>query len=79
MKRDLFIKEIDDYHNVIGVIAEEEYHKNPYSISEYESVYQDILDYEEEQFENWTTKDFKDFIKYLEHLTGLRSKLKEVL
>ena len=72
MKKELFIKEIDDYHDIIGTLKEE--FDSGYGISE-----QDILDYEEDQFEDWTTKDFKEFIKYLEQLTGLKSKLKEVL
>ena len=73
MKRDLFIKEIEDYHDIIGTLVEENY--DYYSISEFESVYQDILDYEEEQFEDWTTKDFKEYIKYLEDITGLKTRL----
>lgn len=77
MKKELFIKEIDDYHDIIGTLKEE--FDSGYGISELDSVYQDILDYEEDQFEDWTTKDFKEFIKYLEQLTGLKSKLKEVL
>ena len=77
MKKELFIKEIDDYHDIIGTLKEE--FDSVYGISEFDSVYQDILDYEEEQFEDWTTKDFKEFIKYLEQLTGLKSKLKGVL
>lgn len=77
MKRDLFIKEIDDYHDIIYTLKEENY--DYYSISEYDSVYQDILDYEDDNYYGWTTKDFKEFIHYLEELTGLKSKLKEVL
>lgn len=77
MKKELFIKEIDDYHDIIGTLKEE--FDSVYGISEFDSAYQDILDYEENQFEEWTTKDFKEFIKYLERLTGLKSKLREVL
>lgn len=77
MKKELFIKEIDDYHDILRELKEENYEWD--SISEFDSVYQDILDYEEDQFEDWTTKDFKEFIKYLEQLTGLKSKLREVL
>jgi len=77
MKRDLFIKEIDEYHDILGLQIE----KMPwtYGITEHESVYQDILDYEEDNYEDWTTKDFKEFIKYLEELTGITSKLKGVI
>lgn len=39
-----------------------------YSISEYESVYQDILDYEDNNYENWTLKDFIEFTRYLKEL-----------
>jgi len=77
MKRNLFIKEIEDYQDVIYTLREENY--DYFSITEFDSVYQDILDYQEDQFEEWTTKDFKEFIKYLERLTGLKSKLREVL
>ena len=76
MKRRLFIKEIDDYHDVIYTLREE--NQDWYGISEFDSVYQDILDYEDTEYEDWTTKDFKEFIHYLEELTGLKSKLKEV-
>lgn len=77
MKKELFIKEIEDYQDIVYTLREE--NQDYYSITEFDSVYQDILDYQEEQFEEWTTKDFKEFIKYLERLTGLKSKLREVL
>jgi uncharacterized protein YozE (UPF0346 family) len=77
MKKELFIKEIEDYQDIVYTLREE--NQDYYSITEFDSVYQDILDYQEDQFEDWTTKDFKEFIKYLEQLTGLKSKLKEVL
>lgn len=77
MKKELFIKEIEDYQDIVYTLKEE--NQDYYSITEFDSVYQDILDYQENQFEEWTTKDFKEFIKYLEQLTGLKSKLKEVL
>lgn len=77
MKRRIFIKEIDDYYDVIYTLREE--NQDWYGVSEFDSVYQDILDYEEDKFKDWTTKDFKEFIHYLEELTGLKSKLKEVL
>lgn len=77
MKKELFIKEIEDYQDIVYTLREE--NQDYYSITEFDSVYQDILDYQEDQFEEWTTKDFKEFIKYLERLTGLKSKLREVL
>lgn len=40
-----------------------------YSISEYDSVYQDILDYEDNRYEDFETKkDFDEFIFYLKEL-----------
>lgn len=40
-----------------------------YSISEYDSVYQDILDYEDNRYEDFETKiDFDKFIFYLKKL-----------
>ena len=50
MKRKIFIKEIDDYHDVIGTLKEE--FDVGYGLSEFDSVYQDILDYEEDKFED---------------------------
>lgn len=75
MSKDKYIKEIDEYHDILGMQIE----RLPYddgAIHEQESVYQDILDYEEDKFEDWSEKDFIDFIKYLEHLTGITTKLK---
>lgn len=72
MKRKYYIDLIDKYHNIIGELRDE--YDDGYSISEYDSVYQDILDYEDDEFEDWTTKDFEDFIEYLGDLTNAKLK-----
>lgn len=77
MKRDLFINEINDYQDILKTILEESY--DYYSVSEYESVYFDITEYEYDKYEGWTTIDFIEFIRYLQELTGLRTKLKGVI
>ena len=70
MKRKYYIDLIDKYHNIIGELRDE--YDDGYSISEYDSVYQDILDYEDNKYDGWYTKDFRDFIIYLERLTGIK-------
>lgn len=71
MKRKLFINEIFRYKDILAELKEENYEWD--SISEYDSVYQDILDYEDDRFEDWYAKDFIQFIKYLEKLTNVKS------
>lgn len=71
MKRKLFINEIFRYKDILAELKEENYEWD--SINEYDSVYQDILDYEDDRFEDWYTKDFIQFIKYLEKLTKVKS------
>ena len=71
MKRELFINEIFRYKDILAELKEKNYEWD--SISEYDSVYQDILDYEDDRFEGWYTKDFIQFIKYLEKLTNVKS------
>ena len=77
MKREMFIKEIEDYQEIISWQLERQgyfiYFDEP--MSEIEWVYHDILDYIDNEFEDWTTKDFKEFIHYLEDITGLKTKL----
>jgi len=77
MKRELFIKEIEDYHDILmWELAQEgyyEYFNEPYTDKEW--LHHDLLDYEENNFYNWTTKDFIDIIKELEEVTGLKTKL----
>ncbi len=74
--RNKYIKEIEDYQDVIEVLIEPMI--NDICIHEEESVYSDILEYQENNFDGWTKREFKEFIKYLEQLTGLKSKLREV-
>ena len=73
MKRKIFIKEIEDYQDVIYVLREE--FDRGYGLTEYDSVYQDILDYQEDKYYYWREKHFIEFIHYLERLTGLKSKV----
>ena len=79
MKRDLFINEINEYDEIIIRQLEREGRYMEEPVSEKEWVHNDILSYNENEYEDWTTKDFKEYIKYLEELTGLTSKLKGVL
>lgn len=66
MIKELFKKKIDKMHDKLETKIYENY--DYYSISEYESVYQDILDYEDNNYENWTLKDFIEFTRYLKEL-----------
>lgn len=79
MKRELFIKEIDEYLDILTLQIEKEgdyfYFNEPYTAKEW--AYHDILDYKNNDYDNWNTEDFINFIKYLRGLTGLTSKIKE--
>lgn len=70
MNKEKYIEIIDKYRKILYELKEENYEWD--SISEYDSVYQDILDYEDNQYEDWYTKDFRDFITYLERLTKVK-------
>lgn len=70
--REYYIDKINYLHDVLKVVRDEHYSSE--SISEYDSVYQDILDYIENDFESFENlKDFEEYIKYLKDLiiTGL--------
>lgn len=61
------INEILLLHDKLGLIVEKEY--NYESISEFDSVYSDINDYQDNNFEDFkTNKELKEYIKYLENL-----------
>lgn len=68
-----YIEIIFKYKDIIGELKEENY--DYFSISEYDSVYQDILDYEDDGFYNWRKKDFEEFIEYLGDLTNTKINL----
>ena len=73
--KEKYIDTINYYHDILGIVKE--YHYDYYSINEYDSVYQDILDYEDNEYEDFKTdKDFVDFINYLKSLiiSGLEEK-----
>lgn len=61
-----YIEIIEYYQDLLRIVRD--YHYDYYSISEYDSVYQDILDYQENGFEGWYSKDFRDFIDYLKKI-----------
>lgn len=70
-----YINEIDYLHDLLGIVKDK--NCDCFSISEYDSVYQDILDYEEDDFEDWEEEDFKEFIDYLKDLiiTGIKEEV----
>ena len=74
-----FINEINEFDEIIIRQLEKEgrYMEDP--VSEKEWVHHDILSYNENEFEDWTTKDFVEYIKYLQDITGLTTKLKGVI
>ena len=71
---DKYIKEINEYQDILGLQIDKEYNGDC-AISEKESVYNDINDYNYDNFDGWYTKDFIQYILYLEHLTGITNTL----
>lgn len=64
--RDYYIDKINYFQEILKIVRDE---KASYdTITEYDSVYQDILDYQENEFDGWYTKDFIQFIVYLREL-----------
>ena len=75
-KRNSYIDAIDYYQDILRVVKD--YHYDYLSISEYDSVYQDILDYQENDFEDFKSDaDFKEFIDYLKDLIIVGLKIKD--
>lgn len=73
---DKYIDEIIDYQDILRLQIYREYKYNGvHAISEKESVYSDINEYSDDRFDGWYTKDFIQYILYLEHLTGITNKL----
>lgn len=69
--KDKYIDDIFAYQEMLYEIIENNRNiDNCMSISEEDSVYQDILDYSEEHFDNWNEEDFIRYIKYLKKLVG---------
>ena len=64
--RDKYIDTINYYQDILRIVRDK--HENWQSITEFDSVYQDILDYQENDYEGWYTKDFIQFIDYLKKL-----------
>lgn len=75
MFKNKYIKEISEYKDILGLQIERQYNYNN-GITEKESVHGDINSYFDNDFDNWTEKDFIQYILYLEKLTGLTNKLK---
>lgn len=65
--RDYYIDKIDYFREVLRVIRDN--NESNLAITEYDSVYQDILDYQENNFEDF--KDDSNFIEFLNYLKDL--------
>lgn len=61
-----YIDKIDYLKEILKVVRDN--NQESFSITEYDSVYADILDYQENNFDGWYTKDFIQFIDYLKKL-----------
>lgn len=71
---DKYINEISEYQDILSLQIDKEYNGDC-AISEKESVYADITEYFYNRFEDWSEDYFKEYILYLEHLTGITNKL----
>lgn len=71
---DKYINEINKYQNILSMQIDREYNGDC-AISEKESVYSDINEYLDNRFDGWYTKDFIQYILYLEELTGITNNL----
>lgn len=74
-KRNSYIDAINYYQDILRIVRD--YNYDFQCISEYDSVYQDILDYQENDFEDFKSyADFEGFIDYLKDLIvgGLKIK-----
>ena len=75
-KRNSYIDAIDYYQDILRIVRD--YNYDFQCISEYDSVYQDILDYQENDFEDFKSyADFERFIDYLKDLIIVGLKLKD--
>jgi len=70
-----YIKEISNYQDILSLQIERETPDFNGALSEKESVYNDINNYFYDKFDGWYTKDFIQYILYLEKLTGLTNTL----
>ena len=61
-----YIDYIEYLQDILRIVRD--YHQDYTAITEFDSVYQDILDYQDNEFEGWYTKDFIQFIDYLKKL-----------
>lgn len=65
--KDNYIDKINYYHDILKVIRD--YHEEPIAITEYDNVYSDILEYQDNDFESFENE--KDFIEFIDYLKGL--------
>lgn len=73
---DKYIKEISEYQDILGLQIQREFIEDVSgALSEKECVYNDINHYLDNKFEGWFTKDFIQYIKYLEKLTEITNNL----
>lgn len=70
-----YIKEISNYQDILSLQIERETPDFNGALSEKESIYNDINNYFYDNFDGWFTKDFIQYILYLEKLTGLTNTL----
>lgn len=69
-----YIKEISKYQDILkSQITTEKI--DFYTLSEKECIYNDINNYFYDNFDGWYTKDFIQYILYLEKLTGITNTL----
>ena len=73
--RQSYINEILEYQDILNLQIEREDHDFNGALSEKEMIYNDINQYTDNDFEGWYTKDFIQYIKYLEKITQIQSKL----
>ena len=65
--RDYYIEQIDYLQDILRIVRDK--HEDYRAITEYDSVYQDILDYQDNQFKDFKSeKEFSQFIQYLKEL-----------
>lgn len=65
--RDYYIDKINYFQEILRVVRDN--NEQSLAITEYDSVYQDILDYQENEFKDFKSDD--DFIEFLDYLKGL--------
>ena len=70
-----YVNEILEYQDILKLQIERETHDFNGALSEKEMIYNDINEYCDNRFEGWYTKDFIQYIKYLEKITQITNNL----